>query len=71
MTGNPANAGVILAGEDAAAGLDFGNSGDQGGVLVGARATCRKDTAGEPRGLDEIPSLEQLGDRRGDCGALF
>ena len=45
MAGDVAGLGVILAGEDAAAGLDFGDPGDVGGVLVGAGAAGRDDPA--------------------------
>ncbi len=66
-----AHLGVILAGEDSSAGLNLGDAGDVGGVLVRARAAGRDDPARVAGGSTSVASLEQLGDRRSDGRALF
>ena len=48
---------VVLAGEDAAAGLDLGDPGDIGGELVRAGAARRDDPAVESGGLDQVARL--------------
>ena len=57
MAGDVADLRVVLAREDAAAGLDFGDAGDVGGVLVRAGAARRDDPAFQAGGLDEVASV--------------
>ena len=66
-----ADLGIVLAGEDPSAGLELGDSGEIGGVLIAARSAGRDDPARHAGGLHGVAGLEQPADRRGDRRALL